>query len=74
MKKDYQINIFYSETDSGYSAEIPDLEARSAFGKTSAAALKHVQLAKRISLQAAKSERKPIPKPRYRPAIYQAAS
>ena len=74
MKKDYHINIFYSEADGGYIADIPDLEVCSAFGKTPAAALKQVQLAKRLWLQAAKSERKPIPKPRYRPAIYQAGS
>ena len=74
MKKDYHINIFYSEADGGYIADIPDLEACSAYGKTPAAALKQVQLAKRLWLQADKSERKPIPKPRYRPAIYQTAS
>ena len=32
--KDYHINIFYSEADGGYIADIPDLEACSAFGKT----------------------------------------
>ena len=72
--KDYHINIFFSEEDGGYIADIPDLGACSAFGKTQDKALKHVQLAKRLWLQAAKAERKPIPKPRYRPAIYQTAS
>jgi predicted RNase H-like HicB family nuclease len=32
MMKDYHINIFYSEEDEGYIADIPDLEACSAFG------------------------------------------
>jgi predicted RNase H-like HicB family nuclease len=72
--KHYHINIFFSEADGGYIADIPDLEACSAFGKTPAEALKHVQIAKQLWLQAAKSEHKPIPKPRYRPAIYQTAS
>ena len=72
--KDYHINIFFSEADRGYIADIPDLGACSAFGKTPAEALKGVQLAKRLWLQAAKAEGKPIPKPRYRPAIYQTAS
>ena len=72
--KDYHINIFSSEEDGGYIADIPDLGACSAFGKTQDKALKHVQLAKRLWLQAAKAERKPIPKPRYRSAIYQTAS
>lgn len=31
--KDYPINIFYSEADRGYIADIPDLDACSAFGK-----------------------------------------
>lgn len=39
MKKDYHINIFYSEADDGYIADIPDLEACSAYGKTPAKAL-----------------------------------
>ena len=29
---DYHINIFYSEEDGGYIADIPDMEACSAFG------------------------------------------
>ena len=31
---DYHINIFYSEEDGGYIADIPDLEYCSAFGAT----------------------------------------
>jgi hypothetical protein len=42
--------------------------------KPPAEALKQVQIAKQLWLQAAKSERKRIPQPRYRPAIYQTAS
>jgi predicted RNase H-like HicB family nuclease len=72
--KHYHINIFFSEADGGYIADIPDLEACSAYGKTPAEALKQVQLAKQLWLQAAKSERKRIPQPRYRLAIYQTAS
>src|SRR4051794_33174347 len=32
MKHDYHINIFFSPEDAGYIADIPDLEACSAFG------------------------------------------
>jgi len=32
--KDYHINIFYSNEDGGYIADIPDLKCCSAFGKT----------------------------------------
>ena len=71
--KDYHINIFYSEEDGGYIADIPDLEACSAFGETPDGALREVEIAKEVWLKAAKAERKPIPVPRYRPAIYQLA-
>jgi len=72
--KDYHINIFFSDEDGGYIADIPDLAACSAFGKTQDDALKQVQIAKKAWLAAAKSTGKKIPLPRYRPAIYQAAS
>ncbi len=69
--KDYHINIFYSEDDDGYIADIPDLEACSAFGETAEEALKQVELGKEAWLEAAHAEGKAIPEPRYRPAIYQ---
>ena len=71
--KDYHVNIFYSEEDEGYIADIPDLEACSAFGTTPAEALAQVELAKAAWLEAARAESKPIPEPRYRPVIYQLA-
>jgi len=71
--KDYHINIFYSDEDGGYIADIPDLEACSAFGATAEEALKEVQIAKEAWIVAARSEKKPIPRPKYRPAIYQVA-
>lgn len=72
--KDYHINIFYSQEDGGYIADIPDLEACSAFGETPGKALKEVQRAKAAWQAAARKEGKPIPKARYRPAVYQLAS
>lgn len=72
--KDYHINIFYSAEDDGYIADIPDLEACSAFGETPEEALKQVEIAKAAWLEAARAEGKPIPEPRYRPVIYQFAS
>ncbi len=71
---DYHINIFYSPPDRGYIADIPDLEACSAFGETPAQALAELEQAKAAWLEAARAEAKPIPKPRYRPAIYQSAA
>ena len=72
--KDYHVNVFYSEEDSGYIADIPDLKYCSAFGKTPMEALREVEKAKDLWLVAARDLGKRIPKPRYRPAIYQLAS
>lgn len=72
MKRDYHINVFYSEGDEGYIADIPDLRHCSAFGTTPEEALREVLKAKAAWLDSARAQRKPIPKPRYRPAIYHA--
>jgi predicted RNase H-like HicB family nuclease len=69
---DYHINIFYSDEDGGYIADIPDLEACSAFGASPEAALAEVEIAKSAWIDSARSAGKPVPAPRYRPAIYQA--
>ncbi len=72
--KDYHINIFYSEEDEGYIADIPDLKFCSAFGNTPEEALKELQIAKAAWLEAACAEGIPVPSPKYKPVIYQAAS
>lgn len=69
---DYHINIFASDEDGGYIADIPDLACCSAFGSTPEEALVEVQRAKVAWLEAAAEAGKSIPEPRYRPAIYQA--
>jgi predicted RNase H-like HicB family nuclease len=68
---DYHINIFYSDEDGGYIADIPDLEACSAFGRTAEEALVQLEQAREAWLSAARETGKPIPAPRYRPVIYQ---
>ncbi len=70
--KDYHINIFYSEEDECYVADIPDLVYCSAFGDTPEEALTELQVAKDAWLAVARESGKQIPVPRYRPAIYQA--
>jgi len=72
--KDYHINVFYSEEDGGYIADIPDLRFCSAFGATAEEALREVLVAREAWLEAARASGKPIPEPRYRPAIYQTVS
>ena len=69
---DYHINIFYSDEDGGYIADIPDLEACSAFGATAEQALAEVKRAMAAWIATARQAGKPVPLPRYRPAIYQA--
>ena len=71
--KDYHINIFYSEEDGGYIADIPDLKTCSAFGEMPEEALREVLIAKAAWLETARAEGKPIPEPRYKPIIYQSA-
>jgi predicted RNase H-like HicB family nuclease len=68
---DYHINIFYSDEDQGYIADIPDLESCSAFGDSPEEALSEVNQAKAAWIEAAVENGKPIPAPRYRPAIYE---
>ena len=71
--RDYHINIFYSEEDEGYIADIPDLDSCSAFGETPEQALEEVEKAKQAWIDAARQSGKPVPSPRYRPMIYQVA-
>jgi predicted RNase H-like HicB family nuclease len=72
--RDYHINVFFSAEDKGYIADIPDLKYCSAWGKTPLAAVKQVLIAKDAWIASAKADGRRVPKPRYRPAIYQAAS
>ena len=74
MMKDYHINIFYSEEDGEYIADIPDLKYCSASGATPEEALREVLEAKSLWLEAAHERGIAIPEPRYRPVIYQASA
>ncbi len=68
--RDYHINVFYSEEDDGYIADVPDLEACSAFGSSPEEAVREVQKAKEAWLAAAIEDGRPVTPPRYRPALY----
>jgi len=68
---DYHINIFYSEEDEAYIADIPDFEMCSAHGATPEEALHEVLIARDGIISAMQARGLDIPKPRYRPAIYQ---
>lgn len=69
---DYHINVFYSDEDKCWVADIPDLEMCSAFGATAGEAVAEVELAKRGCLEVAQELGLPPPEPRYRSASYAA--
>jgi predicted RNase H-like HicB family nuclease len=63
----YHINVFFSEEDGGYIADIPDLEACSAFGKTPEEAVAQLEQAREAWLATARDQGRTIPEPHYRP-------
>jgi len=69
----YNINIFYSEDDGGYIADIPDLKFCSAFGETPEKALAELAIAKKLWLEEAIASGAKIPEARYKPMISQIA-
>jgi predicted RNase H-like HicB family nuclease len=69
--KDYHINVFYSDEDEGYIADIPDLPKCSAFGTTPIEALQELEKAKTAWLEVSKTQGIAVPQPHYRPFIYQ---
>ena len=71
--KDYHVNVFCSDEDEGYIADIPDLRHCAAFGAAPQETLAEVLKAKEAWIKAARAARTPIPVPSFRPAIYQVA-
>ena len=69
--KDYHINIFYSDEDEGYIADIPDLKTCSAFGRSPQEALREVMTAQKLWLAEAEAGGIAVPPPKYKPVIYQ---
>jgi predicted RNase H-like HicB family nuclease len=64
----YHINVFWSDEDSCWIADVPDLRYCSAHGSTPAEAVAEAQEAMTMWLEVARDEGIPIPQPRYRPA------
>jgi predicted RNase H-like HicB family nuclease len=64
--RDHHINIFYSDEDECYIADLPDFEYCSAFGDSPQEALAELLIAKEGWLEAARENGIPIPEPRYR--------
>lgn len=63
----YHINVFWSDEDACFVADIPDLRFCSAFGDTPEEAVREVEIAKQAWLEAARAAGDPVPEPRYRP-------
>lgn len=61
MRTEYPIDVFYSDEDEVWIADIPELDACSAFGETPEEALAEVQKAKHLWLETARDTGQPIP-------------
>ncbi len=64
----YEIDIFWSEEDEGYIADVPDLKYCSAWGETYEEALREVRVAMDLHLEVLEQSGRPIPQPRARQA------
>ncbi len=67
--RDYHINLFWSEEDGQWVADIPDLKGCSATGATPEEAAKEIQIARDLWLQSAKEHGDPIPEPIYHQTV-----
>ncbi|MDJ0978727.1 MAG: type II toxin-antitoxin system HicB family antitoxin [Erythrobacter sp.] len=66
----YHINLFWSDEDGCWIADVPDLKYCSAHGDTPDEAIASIQEAIEGWLETARDSDLPIPEARYRPAIY----
>ena len=57
--RDYHINVFYSDEDEAYIADIPDLPLCSAFGETAEAAVHEVLIARDLWIEVATEDGRP---------------
>jgi predicted RNase H-like HicB family nuclease len=68
MTAKYHINLFWSEPDGAWVADVPDLQSCSAFGDSPAEALAEVEKAMEAWFAVAHEDGLPIPEPHYRAA------
>jgi predicted RNase H-like HicB family nuclease len=69
----YHINLFWSDEDRCWIADVPDLRPCSAHGNSRREAIANIHDAIEGWLAVARDRNMAIPEPRYRPAIYAAA-
>lgn len=63
MTAAYPINVFWSDEDESWVADVPDLGCCSAFGDTPHEAVSEVEVAIEAWLEAARSSGLPVPSP-----------
>lgn len=68
----YHINLFWSNEDAVWIADVPDLGGCTTHGRTREQAVANAANAIESWLEIAHEDGLPIPEPRYRPAIYAA--
>lgn len=73
MDHRYHINVFWSQRDESWVADVPDLKSCSALGDSPEEAIAEAGRAIDGWLDSARAGGLAIPEPRYRPAIYAAA-
>jgi len=71
-ERHYHINLFWSDEDTCWIADVPDLKYCTTHGDTPAQALVNIEEAMDGWLEVARDKGIAIPEPRYRPAIYAA--
>jgi predicted RNase H-like HicB family nuclease len=69
----YPVDVFWSDEDRAYVADVPDLAACSAFGETPEEALREARAAQALWLESARAHGDPIPEPTLRPESARAA-
>ncbi|MBO9576289.1 MAG: type II toxin-antitoxin system HicB family antitoxin [Sphingobium sp.] len=68
----YHINLFWSDEDQCWVADVPDLKPCSAHGTTRVEAIANINETIGLWLEVARDKGFAVPEPRYRPAIYAA--
>ena len=62
----YEINIFWSNEDGCFVAEVPELPGCAAHGETQETALENAKEAMTLWIETARQAGRPVPKPRNR--------
>ena len=73
MAPHYHMNVFWSDEDRCWIADVPDLRGCSAHGRTPAEAAREAEEAMALWIETAREEGLPVPEPRYRPMTGAAA-